>query len=410
MQSDPKIVASPDPSGVAEEGKPHEMTPRERIMAALRRQPVDKIPFVPLIDTYTIMDLLPDITDGAEPGYDATGLEALMTAGRKLRCDLMLRHVTVTTRDDVGAANIRAMGDFESPVDVRGGREGDVIVEEMFTPKGNLTATWGFTDHVGWIPHPVKHLVNSYEELKIFHYAVNHLNMDPPKTDYSLFWEMDESLGDDGSATVSLPNSPLMSLIELLWGLENTHYLLHDYREEVEDIMAKLHAVNLVLAKTLAACPAEVIISYENTSSTLHSADQFRHYIMPYLNEYADVAHEAGKVFLIHQCGKLRAFVDDMATAHFDGNIDISPGPTGDLPLDEAAALMPDKVVAGGVDPTTFISRDTMAVRDEISGLIERIKPYPGVLLGSADTTPWGALPENFHLMRELIDTAGSYI
>jgi uroporphyrinogen-III decarboxylase len=201
-----------------------------------------------------------------------------------------------------------------------------------------------------------------------------------------------------------------MGLIEILWGLENTHYLLHDHRAEVEDIMDKLHAVNLEAAKALAASPADVIISYENTSSTLHSADQFRDYILPYLNEYADVAHEAGKVYLIHQCGKLRAFVDDMATARFDGNIDISPGPTGDLPLDEAAALMPGKVVAGGVDPTTFISRDTEAVRDEISGLIRRIKPYPGVLLGSADTTPWGARLENFHLMRELIDTEGSYI
>lgn len=390
--------------------RPQRMTPRQRIMAALRRQPVDKIPFIPLIDTYTIMDLLPDITDGGEPGYDAAGLEALMTAGRKLECDLMLRHVAVTTRDDVGAANIRAMGDFEAPVEVRGGRVGDQITEEMITPRGSLTATWGFTDHVGWIPHPVKHLVNNYEELKIFHYAVNHLNTDPPKTDYNLFWEMDEALGEDGIATVSLPNSPLMSLIEILWGLENTHYLLHDHREEVEDIMAKLHTVNLVSARTLAASPAEVIISYENTSSTLHSARQFHDYILPYLNEYADIAHDAGKVFLIHQCGKLRAFVGDMATARFDGNIDISPGPTGDLPLDEAAALMPGKVVAGGVDPTTFISRDTAAVRDEISGLIERIKPYPGVLLGSADTTPWGARPENFHLMRELIDTAGCYV
>jgi len=33
------------------------MSVRERILAALQRKPVDRIPFVPLIDTYTLMDM-----------------------------------------------------------------------------------------------------------------------------------------------------------------------------------------------------------------------------------------------------------------------------------------------------------------------------------------------------------------
>ena len=34
-----------------------QMSSRERILAALQAQPVDRIPFVPLIDTYTVLDM-----------------------------------------------------------------------------------------------------------------------------------------------------------------------------------------------------------------------------------------------------------------------------------------------------------------------------------------------------------------
>jgi len=48
-------------------------------------------------------------------------------------------------------------------------------------------------------------------------------------------------------------------------------------------------------------------------------------------------------------------------------------------------------------------------VKAEISGLIKRIKPFRGVLLGSADVTPRGAQVENFRLIRHLVDTLGTY-
>ncbi len=45
----------------------------------------------------------------------------------------------------------------------------------------------------------------------------------------------------------------------------------------------------------------------------------------------------------------------------------------------------------------------------KIAGLIERIKPYPGVLLGSADTAPRGTPLETFRLIQHLVGSLGSY-
>ena len=151
------------------------------------------------------------------------------------------------------------------------------------------------------------------------------------------------------------------------------------------------------------------VIEYENTSSTLLSPNIFRKHVLPFLNEYAEILKAAGKIYLIHMCGRLRAFKEDLAAGGFHGIIDAPPPPTGDFPLDEAAASLPGKVVIGGVDPTTFICPDPAFVEAEISGLLERLKPFRGVMLGSADVAPRGALPENFKLIRRLIDTVGAY-
>lgn len=383
------------------------MTPRERILAALRREPVDRIPFVPLIDSYTLMEMPPEITGGV--AGPIMSIETQIEAARKLGCDINARHVPVTEPFAGGVPHLQSLGSFGPPIDARAEFDEGQLIEVIRTPVGTLTGVWKYTDKVGWIPHMVKSPVTNYEDLKVFHYAVDHLNLGPPAPAYDLFLAVDRQIGDDGIATATITNTPLMFLIELAWGLENTYYMLQDHREEVEDIIAKLGASLRRYVEVVAASPAQVVIQYENTSSTLLSPDVFRRYCLPCLNEYADVLATVGKIFLVHMCGKLRAFAHDIRPGRFSGVIDIPPPPTGDLPLDEAADSFPEKVVIGGIDPTTFISRDVGLVKTEVAGLIERIKPRRGVLLGSADTVPRGTPAENLTLIRNLVETVGAY-
>jgi uroporphyrinogen-III decarboxylase len=304
---------------------------------------------------------------------------------------------------------MQLLGGFGPPVETTIDFKDGVLIETLKTPVGTLTGQWAFSERVGSIPHAIKHVVNNLEEMKIFHWAVDHLDRNRPDPLYENFIRVDKDIGDDGIATTSFNNSPLMFLIEMVWGLENTYYLLNDYPGEVEDILQKLHLSLKRQLEVIVRSPAKVVIEYENTSSTLLSPKMFRKYVLPFLNEYAEILRAAGKIYLIHMCGRLRAFKEDLAAGLFHGIIDTSPPPTGDFPLDEAAAGLPGKVVIGGVDPTTFISPDQAFVEAEIAGLLERLKPFRGVMLGSADVAPRGALPENFHLIRRLIDTVGTY-
>lgn len=382
------------------------MTGRERIKAALAFKPVDKIPFVPLIDDYTLKDMPPEITGGLSPRDPYTTRMAV--ASRALGGDLFIRHVRLINPAK-GAIHLQLLGGFGPEVETKIDFKDGALVETLITPIGTLTGRWAFSERVGSIPHAIKHVVNNPEEMKVFHWAVDHMDQHLPEYQFENFNLANQDIGEDGIATTSFNNTPLMFLIEMVWGLENTYYLLNDYPREVEDILQKLHLSLKRQLDVIIESPAEVVIQYENTSSTLLSPKMFRKYVLPYMNEYAEILRSAGKIYLVHMCGRLRAFKDDLPAGLFHGIIDAPPPPTGDFPLDEMAAGLPGKVVIGGVDPTTFICPDPAFVEAEISGLLERLKPFRGVMLGSADVAPRGALPENFKLIRRLIDTVGAY-
>jgi len=383
------------------------MSGRERVLAALNRQAVDRIPFVPLFDPYILVGLTQELAGDTTVSifHPRRQIEAL----KALDCDLLIRGVAVTEAFSASALQLQGVAAFAPPVEAKTEFKGNELHETLSTPVGTLTGIWKFTDKVGIIPHFVKYVVNNHEEMKVFHYAVEHFRTEPPELRYETFLEVDRLLGDDGLPTASMFNTPLMHLIEFVFGLENTYFLLHDYRDEFEDILEKMHAAQKRNVETLAASPAPVVIQYENTSSTLLSPSIFRRYCLPYLNVYADILRSAGKIFLIHMCGKLHAMVDDIDQGRFNGICDIAPQPTGDLPLDEAASRLPGKVVIGGIDATTYICQDAEFVKAEVGSLIERIKPFRGVLLGSGDVAPRGALVENFRIIRSLLDTLGTY-
>jgi hypothetical protein len=385
-----------------------QMSGKQRILAALQRQPVDRLPFVPLIDTYSVLDMPAHVQQAIQTAASAGLWQGMQQAIREIGCDIMLRHVYVTEAFG-GAPHLSGLGRFLPPVEASSRMEGQVLVETLATPVGALKATWGFTDRHGWIPHPLKHLVGSHEELKVFAYAVEHLSPEPPAPDYGNFRHAEEALGDTGLATTSFLNTPLMHLIETFWGLESTYYLLHDYPDEVQAILDGIHRSQLRIVERIAASPARVAIEYENTSSTLLSPDVLRRYCLPYIRDYARILHAADKIYLLHCCGKLRAFVNELAELPVDGIVDLSPEPTGNLPLDEAAARFPGKVVVGGIDATTFVDPDLQRVEAQLVPLIRRLRGCPGVLLGSADTAPRGTPLATFRLIQHLVETVGAH-
>lgn len=383
------------------------MSGRERIMAALTHKPVDRLPFTPLIDSYAIMGLPPEFTGdiSLSPLHPRRQIATLKAFG----ADLLIRNIAAFDATVPGARQVQSLGAFVSPVETKTEIRDRDICEIITTPAGTLTGKWRLMETAGTIPHFTRYVVNSAEELKIYATAVEHLNPQPPAPRYDVFQRYDNQLGDEGVPCAGITNSPFMFLIEFVMGLENTYLLLNEHRELVEYVLEKLHESQRRLIEVLAQSPAKVIIQYENTSSTLLSPAYYRRYCAPVLNDYARIFRQAGKIYLIHMCGKLRAMAGEIKFGEYDGICDIAPAPTGDLPLYEAKEKLPEKVVLGGIDATTFTSQDSEFVRTEVANLIQKVKPLRGVLVGSGDAMPKNARPENILTVRNLIDTLGTY-
>jgi hypothetical protein len=383
-----------------------QMTGRERVLAALRHEPVDRIPWVPLFDHYVMGGFGPDVPDDM--------IEAL----HYLDCDILARHVRVFTderfrrdkrggdEDEVG----RLLGTWQYPggVEVTRTWQDGQYVQTVDTPLGSVQTVHRLMESAPGSPFLAKLPVQSPEDLRIYRYAMERIEL-PTEKDDEHFWETERAIGDAGIATASGPGSPFLTLLQGVFGVQYFYYALADYPQEVEGLMEMLHRRNMAYYERLVESPAEVIIAYENTGTTLHSPRLYDQYAGPCLDAYADIVHRAGKTILVHMCGKLWDMRETLSHAHYDGMTDIAPPPTGNLWLDDAKRAWPDKVVLGGVDPTVFVSPDQDMVRETVGSLIERIKPFRGIMLGSADATPHGARVENFRLIRELVDTLGRY-
>jgi len=362
------------------------MTARERILRALKREPVDRMPWAPLIDGYYLSGL-----SGARNQVDA-----VIDFGG----DVMARHIptylSVYDRDESISLRLAApppaneqSAPEEPGVDgftfhteeVRG-----QITRVIKTPSGELRGQSVRNEASPHIPFPIEHTIKTPRDLEVYEELARNNRF---RACYDIFVRESEYIGDRGIATTTGPSSPFHILMESEMGMACFYYMLDDEPGLMRRVMDAIHRKNLEAYAIIADSPAEVVICYENTSTTTQSPALYEAYVREYLNEYADVLHRKGKLFLSHMCGKLRGLAGQIHATRLDGIVDIAPEPTGDVSLGEAHALWGgEKAVLGGIDATAFRGLSAPEMEAYAENIINALRGKNGVLLGSGDATP----------------------
>ena len=360
-----------------------EMTGKERILAALRRQPVDRVPWVPLLVPYTIA------------GFSKETPHRVAEAQRTVGCDIWTQSVV----DRIGLwfqkpkSKINRIQYFEA---------GDVIAGYE-TPIGTITERQ--RSGIGSSMNaPVEYLLKTPKDLLVYKYVLeNSFLFIADYTDH-YEWE-DKIVGDDGVITdVSIGLSPHQMFINLLAGVENTYDMQAEEPELFDEVMDIMHRQNLKqIRETAKRSKADVFVSSDNTSWTTISPKVFEKYCVRQLSEYADILHEYGKLHVIHMCGKLSYLTDLIDSCRFDCVADIAPSPTGDMELWEIANALPGMAVKGGIGCDTFLSEDPYACYEKAVECIEKTRGRPGVLLGSGDSVPNGTSLENLRAVTKAV-------
>jgi uroporphyrinogen-III decarboxylase len=358
----------------------HSMTPKERLLSAIRGKPVDRVPWSPC----------PAYWWEAQPAeFQKQGQLAFL---EQLGADPLLR----------GFGQFSELSHEKCAVDVQ--RSETKTVTTMETPVGTLTAvqtyvkdanTWFLTEH------PVK----TEDDFKTLTHIMEHSHL-KITADLAQF-ESDQKTNGERALTLPLANcftkTPFQSLVEYWVGTEELVYALADYPEVVEACLAAMSALSIESVKLSATSSAEGFIFWEDSSTTNISPAFFAKYTAPEINAWGDILHGAGKFLVHHACGHLQRLIPLMAETKIDAIEAISPPPTGNIELADAAKLLPDSIaLIGGIEPTVLLNSTLEALETYVRALLRQMDGRRYVLANS-DSCPPGVSIEKFRRVSSIV-------
>jgi uroporphyrinogen-III decarboxylase len=372
---------------------PMEMTPHQRLLAALRGQEVDRLPWSPILAYW--WDSQPrQIQDRGE-------FQFLVDLG----ADPLLRgRTTAFVCSDLRGAN-EYPERMHLPIpdcEIRRQVKGDEEQVTYETPVGDLTMLSRYSP-AGNTRFVVEHLVKSREDYKILAYLVERMTIQP---DYGPVRHLIQEMGEEGLLVPLISpflKTPFQALVEHYVGTVQLVYDLADYPEEVEALLEVMSERVMEAVKISAESPAEAFISWEDSSTTNISPAMFRRYIAPEISRWGRLLHDAGKLLLHHACGHVRHLLPTMAEEEVDVIESISPPPTGNVEIWEAQEVLGPRVgIVGGIEPTHFLNLKLDALREYVEELLDRVNPHHYILANS-DSCPPGVAVEKFRLVTEIV-------
>jgi len=336
------------------------MTSRERLLAAMHGELPDRLPWAPEFNIVFCDRILNEI-----PGQPYTEEDKYIEACRRMRAECFLRVDAITV---------------EYPnVQITEARDGDVITRSYETPLGTMTARSRMIDEIG-TDMEFAHMVSTVEEVRAYEFmyedAVYHARPD-------LVNQQISHMGDAGLISIFGPPTPLLDLIMFQIRLPNVYFLMADHPKEMQHLLDTMHRRNCEYYETAADAPGEVVRSFEDTSTTLLSPELYREHCLRQLQDYRDICHARGKLFVPHMCGLLKGLLPELKETGSDGIEAVTPPPLGDTAIGVAReALGPDVTLIGGLDPTQFVGATPEKTRCMIQEVVAQFGDGRHAVLG----------------------------
>lgn len=356
-----------------------EMSSKERLIAAIKGDPVDRLPWSPFLAYWW---------ENQPEDFQSHGQQRF---NKDIGADFLFRGPSSCFRkiDDPRCETITHS-------------RGSLTQVQNVTPVGTLTTVSQFSPQ-GNTEFVVEHPVKCLEDFKILSYYLDCLQLEP---DYEHIRAGIQEIGDDGLyVPVISPfgKTPFQALIEHYVGTQELQYFLQDDSVVVEEC---LHVMSRMCRKAVeisVQSPADIFISWEDSSTTNLSPMQFKKYIAPELDAWGGMIHGCGKLFIHHACGHVRSLLPIMAQLEIDMVESLSPPPTGNIEIWDAQVILGEKIgLIGGIEPTHFLTLDMKALHEYVEFLLDQMSPNHYVLANS-DSCPPGVNIEKFRLVSSII-------
>jgi hypothetical protein len=299
------------------------MKMKERIMAVLRHEHPDVIPFT----VYT--SLMP--RGAGERELRNMGLclldSSVPTYGMKTP------HVKMETTEDIAA--LSSDDRYAALL-----RQKHLLHRKYVTPSGTVAEEykWGYAV-LEW---PCEWMIKDLRDYGIVESIIEDTEYFP---NHEEFLSTQEVMGDDGIVFVQTPKSPLQSMLLDLMGYKRFSLDYHLHRHEFEELYRVFFKKQLELYKIVAESPTEVVDLDDNINGIVTSPRLFEQYCMPFYEEVATILHKRDKILMVHLDGKLKCLRDLIAKTNIDVVEAFTPPPIGDMSLEEAQAAWKGKIL-----------------------------------------------------------------
>lgn len=365
------------------------MTPKARILAAARKQAVDKLPFGARIDVWynyhnghgtlpkkyrglNIVDILRDQGTGAQ-----------------------LRHLRIWKVEYDGLELVK----HEHP---------PYTTTEWRTPLGTVSQKTIFRPEEGpWIVYELDHPFKSERDYPVIEYILEHTRFTP---DLGEYLEKERVMGEQGIVITGMDfYSPMQQVMRYWLGYEVFFYEFHDHPAQVE----KLYELERELAKKkltiLATSPVEMPMICGNWSDEFHTP-LFKKYFIPWLKEASDYLHALGKVTQVHADGEMKRLIPLFLETGVDVAEAWSPAPMTSVTTGELRQAWGDKVTIWGGIPAVLFEPSQYSDEefdDYIRTLFKEISPGNNFIVGMGDNLPFDGDIERVGRVAKLIDKYG---
>jgi uroporphyrinogen-III decarboxylase len=375
------------------------MTERERVLAAIRGETSDRVPWVPRLDFWHRAALrkgtvpqewrglsVEEIAVQLGAGIYATNPNYQWSMDKVDRSDrgLGLTHFPVQTYEF-------ELDGVERRVSKRPSEKGTETVVEYVTPVGVLETAFLMTEEMldagtstAWVSKPP---ICKPEDFEPAGYLFEHIKVHPRMDGYLT---MRRKVGEHGVVVAPTLGSagPMHHIMKQMMFPEQFFYAMADYPEKVYRLAGQMEPFFQAIQESALDSPAEVVYFGGNYDDSLTPPPLFRKHILPVLKQYAERLHKHGKYLLTHTDGENRRLIPLYLEAGFDIADSVCPYPMTQVTLEQIHAAFASRITIWGGIPATQLcpaSTDEVSFRRYVDELIERYGHAKRIILGVSD-------------------------
>lgn len=394
-------------------------THKSRVLAALRGETVDRLPYVPRLDLW----YLANRTSSTLPRQyaDAPMNEIARAEGWAFHhrfCDDQLdpayqpqylhRGINVFySRDTVFDVVL------PKDVEVKVLRTGPRTRVEYHTPLGMVSTTTHYDvdsqRHGITIPALVEHLIKTPRDYAPAGYLFEHMDVVPDFERYRR-WAADD-MGENGQPVCigSLDGSPFHTIQRDL--SDATQFFIH-YKDHYREMCGLAERIAPLMNKQLdilSRSPAEVVWWGANFDDMLTFPPYFAQEIQPWIRKAADKLGAAGKLVLCHTDGENRGLMDLLRDSGMHIAESFCPAPMTKVTLAEYYQRLAGHLTLFGGIPSTLVMPGTSEADFEayMDELFRAVAPGQRIVIGIADEVPPSAVFSRLQRIGERIDKEG---